>query len=753
MARSSQQLIVLLAATLTMVQGSALTTASREEALEKTWDKVLDAQKQGAEVTPITRVVNLLKEMQITLKKEQDEDEELYEKLACWCNNNKYEKNEAIEAAETEISRLESLIEQLTAKSAELKSLIGETTKELEADKEELATATELRQKQLKAFHGEEMDAIQNVENLKAAIIVLGKHHGGALPQISLLGLSSSLHNKKGAPGGGAEGMLDRQLDAFMMKNNFKSSPSDVARADHAVAKFLQEKPEDIKAQHHAVHLPSWSAHEKMVLEKAMRTVGVFIQTKGRYTPPYASASGEILGIMKQMKEEMQADLGEAQKEEASRAAAFDELRAAKTDEIAAGEKLLEEKKAELAQCDFDLANAKEDLEMVKASLSEDQKFLQNLIKTCAEADKNFELRKKSRLEEIQAVSETIEILTSDEARDTMNGAYKFLQMRMRTRRMSGKALASKLLRAAALKTNHPELSMLATRVELDAFTKVKKMIDDMIATLKVQQEDEVKKKDWCDSEFQENSMQTMKAEDLKEDQTVHIGDLESSIKTLKDEIELAKSQIAQFQIDLQRAGENRVKENKEFQQTVADQVATQEILAKALDKLATFYDKLFLVQVGVHKHTTAEADAHHKQAPPVPQMEYKPSAGGGGVMSMIEKLIYDAKELEAESKTAEGEAQAAYEQFLVDTNGAVKELQIAVTTKSEELAKAEKELVETQEALEMTMTDLEDLSKYKAGLHKDCDYILKNFQIRQEGRQSEIEALQQAKQILSGAQ
>jgi len=278
-------------------------------------------------------------------------------------------------------------------------------------------------------------------------------------------------------------------------------------------------------------------------------------------------------------------------------------------------------------------------------------------------------------------------------------------------------------------------------------------MIDDMIATLKVQQEDEVKKKDWCDSEFQENSMQTMKAEDLKEDQTVHIGDLESSIKTLKDEIELAKSQIAQFQIDLQRAGENRVKENKEFQQTVADQVATQEILAKALDKLATFYDKLFLVQVGVHKHTTAEADAHHKQAPPVPQMEYKPSAGGGGVMSMIEKLIYDAKELEAESKTAEGEAQAAYEQFLVDTNGAVKELQIAVTTKSEELAKAEKELVETQEALEMTMTDLEDLSKYKAGLHKDCDYILKNFQIRQEGRQSEIEALQQAKQILSGAQ
>merc|ERR1719456_1976044 len=96
---------------------------------------------------------------------------------------------------------------------------------------------------------------------------------------------------------------------------------------------------------------------------------------------------------------------------------------------------------------------------------------------------------------------------------------------------------AAHLLRNAAEKTGNPELSVLATSVELDAFTKVKAMIDEMIATLKTQQEDEVKKKDWCDSEFQENTMQTMKAEDLKTDQTAHIEDLTSRIKTLTDEI------------------------------------------------------------------------------------------------------------------------------------------------------------------------------------------------------------------------
>merc|ERR1719316_2299443 len=120
----------------------------------------------------------------------------------------------------------------------------------------------------------------------------------------------------------------------------------------------------------------SWSSHDKEVLQRAMRTAAVFMQTKGRYTPPYAAQSGEILGIMKQMKEEMEADLGEAQKEEAQRVAAFEELRAAKTEEIAAGEKLLEEKKEELAQAEFDVANAKEDKERAKTELEETQKFL-----------------------------------------------------------------------------------------------------------------------------------------------------------------------------------------------------------------------------------------------------------------------------------------------------------------------------------------------------------------------------------------
>merc|ERR1719310_2635701 len=125
----------------------------------------------------------------------------------------------------------------------------------------------------------------------------------------------------------------------------------------------------------------------------------------------------------------MEADLSEAQKTEVARAAEFAELRDAKTNEIAAGEAELEKKKDELAQTDIDLAHAKEDLEEHQASLSEDQKFMINLKKTCSEADTNYEARKKSRIAEIGAVGKAIGILTSDEAKDTFNGAYAFVQL------------------------------------------------------------------------------------------------------------------------------------------------------------------------------------------------------------------------------------------------------------------------------------------------------------------------------------
>merc|ERR1719335_2040591 len=106
----------------------------------------------------------------------------------------------------------------------------------------------------------------------------------------------------------------------------------------------------------------------------------------------------------------------------------------------------------------MDLAHAKEDLEEYEASLSEDQKFLINLKKTCSEAATNYEARKKSRIAEIGAVGEAIQILTADEAKDTFNGAYgSFVQLSSATHRKdSRRSQAAKILQAVAATTGSP---------------------------------------------------------------------------------------------------------------------------------------------------------------------------------------------------------------------------------------------------------------------------------------------------------
>merc|ERR1719272_1772963 len=157
------------------------------------------------------------------------------------------------------------------------------------------------------------------------------------------------------------------------------------------------------------------------------------MQAHHQYMPSYSAQSGEIFGVLKQLQEEMQGDLGEAQKTEAMRAATFAELRSAKTAEIESGEKMAETKEDELAKTDMDNAEAKEDLGQTQAQLTEDQKFLANLGTMCAEGDANFAARKQSRLSEIEAVSQPIEILVGDDAKDAMDTTFSFMQTIQKT--------------------------------------------------------------------------------------------------------------------------------------------------------------------------------------------------------------------------------------------------------------------------------------------------------------------------------
>ena len=98
-----------------------------------------------------------------------------------------------------------------------------------------------------------------------------------------------------------------------------------------------------------------------------------------------------------------------------------------------------------------------------------------------------------------------------------------------------------------------------------DAFVRVKKAIDDMVSQLLKEKEDEIKHKDFCVDEFNTNELQTEKKERSKQDLTAKIEDLEQTIKALTEAIDKLKAEIAEMQVQMKRAGEDREKENKDY--------------------------------------------------------------------------------------------------------------------------------------------------------------------------------------------
>merc|ERR1719276_365620 len=364
------------------------------------------------------------------------------------------------------------------------------------------------------------------------------------------------------------------------------------------------------------------------------------------------------------------------------------------------------------------------------------------LKEKCSSTDAEWEERQKTRQLEMEACSKALAVLSSDEAHDLFTKTFNpaFIQEEESNQRRTA---AAKVLKTVALKNNSPRLAAIAIKVQLDAFVRVKKAIDDMITQLLAEKKDEIKHKDFCVEEFNTNQLQTERKEREKQDLLALIEDLQLTIKTLSAEIDTLKSEIAELNTELKRAGEEREKQNKEFQQVVADQRASQKLLTAALDILKGFYEK-----------EEALIQQQKTQGPPPPPgfKEYKKSGAAGGVMGMIQEIINDAKKMEADATRAEAEGQAAYEELVKDTNASIEEKTKSQVNKTEEKAKAEENLQQAITDKEAALLELEELSNYNAELHQNCDFIMKNFEIRQTARDEEIEALKQAKSILSGA-
>merc|ERR1719446_863 len=142
----------------------------------------------------------------------------------------------------------------------------------------------------------------------------------------------------------------------------------------------------------------------------------------------YSAASGEIVGMLKAMKDEMDKDLNGAIGDEETAAKGFQELAAAKEAEISAASEAIESKTVRSGDLAVSVTTTADDIEDTTAEMKETEAFVANLASQCAAKKKEWAERQAMRSEEISAISEAIKVLNDDDALDLFKKTLSLTQ-------------------------------------------------------------------------------------------------------------------------------------------------------------------------------------------------------------------------------------------------------------------------------------------------------------------------------------
>jgi len=544
-----------------------------------------------------------------------------------------------------------------------------------------------------------------------------------------------------------ATGIRDKERAAFEeATSDLKTNVAAMAKAIAAIEKgmggsFVQTSAANV--------LRKVVMNDMQMQDADRQDVMAFLSSSSDYAP----ASGEITGILKTMSDEMSADLKEAVDSEKAAVKKYDGLIAAKTKEVNALTKMIEEKLERSGELAVEIQEMKNDLGDTADSLEEDKKFLQDLDKNCAEKTKLFEENVKYRTQELAALADTIKILNDDDALELFKKALpapeaSFLQVQVTTGQMRAKALSL----ITALRSSHrPEIDFIALslRGKKIGFEKVLKMIDDMVAQLKTEQQDDDEKKEYCADEFDKSDDKKKVLEKGVADLNTAIEDAKEGIQTTTSEIAALKDSIKSLDKAVAEATEQRKEENEDYTALMASDTAAKELLEFAKNRLNKFYNpKLY--------KEPKEASFAQREAPPPPPEDIKAyskkSEESNGIIAMIDTLIRDLDKEMTEAELIEKDAQEDYETFMTDSAEKRAQDSKTLTDKEGALADLQAGLGDHKANLESTKKELSATNDYIANLHLECDFLLKYYDMRKEARANEIDAMEKATAVLNGA-
>ena len=304
---------------------------------------------------------------------------------------------------------------------------------------------------------------------------------------------------------------------------------------------------------------------------------------------------------------------------------------------------------------------------------------------------------------------------------------------------------------------------------------------------LQNEQKEDDQKKDYCEAELDKSEDKAKGLENTISDTETAIDDETESISNLKAEIEALDDGIRALDKEVEDATETRQEEHEEFTSTTAGNGAAVDLLKFAKNRLNKFYnptlykappkrelseDEQITINMGGTLAPTAAPggiagtgiasflqirlhNSNDVAPPPAPAADMAYETKGeesGGVIAMIDTLVNDVEKEMQEANLEEKDAQGDYEKFMTDAGNKRAEDSKSMTDKEGALAETQESLVTNKELLHNKKFELMETAKYIGELHSECDWLLKNFDMRKEARVGEIDAMSKAKDVLNGA-
>merc|ERR1719487_2824546 len=373
-----------------------------------------------------------------------------------------------------------------------------------------------------------------------------------------------------------------------------------------------------------------------------------------------------------------------------------------------------------------------------------DEEYAGTLKTECESKASEWEARQKSATEEMGAIEKAKDILVS--------GVKAFVQMKTRTRRWNpddddeDDKTATQRQQVVQILKNLGQVhhsfafAQMASMAASDPFVKIRGLIEDMIAKLLKEAEEEATQKAFCDTEMgKSKTSQAEKTETLGK-LTARIDGASTTIAENTEAIKTLESEIAEIDKAQAEATSIRTTEHEDYLKASKDFKDSAEAVAKAIEVLKNFYEGSF-VQV------SSKTSLKSKQ----PSFGSAKSDTASTIISVLEMSEEDFTTLLAECEATEDEAAKAYETLTQENKVSKAAKETDSKAKASEVKSLTVQLEHSKEDHASVSKELDAVLAYIDKLKPQCEEKAMSYEEKKAKREAEIAGLKEALEILSG--